>query len=97
MGKVTSIYLSDEEVTELKKFCEKNQCSQYAVLKMALRELLFEPHPKREDTGEREKKEKVVGKNEEQSGQNQEIERKQYPKTDARDILKYLFSKTKSK
>ncbi len=40
MGKITSIYLTDEEVAELKKFCSENQCSQYSVLKTALKELL---------------------------------------------------------
>ena len=41
MGKITSIYLTDEEASELKKFCEANQCSQYSALKLALRDLLF--------------------------------------------------------
>ena len=40
MGKITSIYLTDEEAKQLEKFCEKNQCTQYSALKTALRELL---------------------------------------------------------
>ena len=43
MGKITSIYLTDEESKELQKFCEENQCTQYNALKTALRELLFKP------------------------------------------------------
>ena len=43
MGKMTSIYLTDEEVAELKKFCNENQCTQYSALKTALRELLCKP------------------------------------------------------
>jgi hypothetical protein len=37
-GKFTSIYLTDEEASELKRYC--HQCSQYSVLKTALREFL---------------------------------------------------------
>ena len=40
MGKVTTIYLTDEEVIELKKFCEDNNCTQYSAIKTALREIL---------------------------------------------------------
>jgi hypothetical protein len=40
MGKLTSIYLTDEEFAELKKFCEENQCSQYSAIKTAVRELV---------------------------------------------------------
>jgi hypothetical protein len=43
MGKITSIYLTDKEVAELKKFCEENQCTQYSALKTALRELTSKP------------------------------------------------------
>ena len=43
MGKLTSIYLTDKEVAELKKFCNENQCTQYSALKTALRELLSKP------------------------------------------------------
>ena len=43
MGKITSIYLTDEEATELKKFCDENQCTKYSALKTALRELLSKP------------------------------------------------------
>ena len=40
LGKVTSIYLSDEEAAELKKFCEENNCTQYAVIKTAMKEMI---------------------------------------------------------
>jgi len=43
MAKITSIYLTDEEASELKRFCDENQCTQYSAIKMALRELLFKP------------------------------------------------------
>jgi Holliday junction resolvase len=43
MGKVTSIYLTDEEIAELKKFCNENQCTQYLALKTAISELLSKP------------------------------------------------------
>jgi len=43
MGKITSIYLTDEESMKLKKFCNENQCTQYSVLKTALKELLSKP------------------------------------------------------
>jgi len=43
MGKVASIYLTDEEIAELKKFCNENQCTQYLALKTALNELLYRP------------------------------------------------------
>ena len=41
MGKMTSIYLTDEEASDLETYCEENQCSQYSVLKIALREFLY--------------------------------------------------------
>ena len=40
MGKITSIYLTDEKAKQLEKFCEENQCTQYSALKRALREML---------------------------------------------------------
>ena len=40
MGKITSIYLTDEEAVELKKFCEDNQCTQYSALKSAIKEII---------------------------------------------------------
>ena len=40
MGKMTSIYVTDEEAVELKKFCEDNQCTQYSALKSARREIV---------------------------------------------------------
>ena len=43
MAKVITIYLSGEEVKALEKFCDKNNCSQYATLKTALKELLYKP------------------------------------------------------
>jgi hypothetical protein len=43
LGKVVTIYLSDEEVISLKDFCDENQCSQYSALKTAVKELLHKP------------------------------------------------------
>lgn len=43
MGKITSIYLTENEAKQLEKFCEENQCTQYSALKTALRELLLTP------------------------------------------------------
>ena len=39
MGKINTIYLSNEEVEKLEKFCEENRCTQYSAMKMAIREL----------------------------------------------------------
>jgi hypothetical protein len=43
MGKIVTIYLSDRESSELKAFCDENQCTQYSALKTAVRELLSKP------------------------------------------------------
>jgi len=43
MGKITSIYLTDEEAIQLKKFCDENQCTKYSALKIAVKELLSKP------------------------------------------------------
>ena len=40
MGRVVTIYLSDDEVKELKDFCDENQCTQYSALKTAVKQLL---------------------------------------------------------
>lgn len=40
MGKMTSIYLTDQEVADLERFCEENQCTKYSALKTALRQLV---------------------------------------------------------
>jgi Holliday junction resolvase len=47
MGKMTSIYLTDEEAAELKKFCSENQCTLYSAVKTAIRELVFAPLPEK--------------------------------------------------
>lgn len=66
MGKLTSIYLTGKEATELKKFCNENQCTQYSALKTALRELLSNPVKKTEIVEEmettRNSSEKKTGK-----------------------------------
>ncbi|MGD8544568.1 MAG: hypothetical protein PVH12_00185 [Candidatus Bathyarchaeota archaeon] len=36
MGKITSIYLTNEEAEELERFCNENGCSQYSAMKTAL-------------------------------------------------------------
>lgn len=43
MGKVVTIYLSDEEASDLKGFCDENQCTQYSALKTAVKQLLYRP------------------------------------------------------
>ena len=43
MGKVTSIYLTDEEAAELERFCEETLCTQYSAIKTALRGLYAIP------------------------------------------------------
>jgi hypothetical protein len=40
MGKITTIYLTDNESIRLKKFCDENQCTQYSALKTAVKELI---------------------------------------------------------
>lgn len=39
MGKMISVYLTDEEAKQLQKFCQDNQCTQYSTVKTAIREL----------------------------------------------------------
>jgi hypothetical protein len=41
MGKVVTIYLSDEETRDLKDFCDTNRCTQYGALKTAVKQLLY--------------------------------------------------------
>ena len=43
MGKITTIYLTNEEAEELAKFCNENGCSQYSAMKTALKQLLSRP------------------------------------------------------
>jgi len=40
MAKVVTIYLSDEEETALRRFCEDNQMSMYQATKLAIKETL---------------------------------------------------------
>lgn len=42
MGKLATIYLSDEEARTLTRFCEENRCTQYSAIKIAIRELTAE-------------------------------------------------------
>ena len=43
MGKIVTVYLSDDEVKDLKTFCDDNRCTQYSALKTAVKELLSKP------------------------------------------------------
>ena len=43
MGKVVTIYLSDDEARSLKGFCDENRCTQYSALKTAVKQLLYRP------------------------------------------------------
>ncbi|EMR73924.1 hypothetical protein MCGE09_00422 [Thaumarchaeota archaeon SCGC AB-539-E09] len=50
MGKIVTIYLSDKEADELKKFCDENQCTQYSALKVTVKQILSEPMQREEVT-----------------------------------------------
>ena len=43
MGKVVTLYLSDDAARDLKEFCDENQCTQYSALKTAVRQILSKP------------------------------------------------------
>ncbi len=43
MGKIVTVYLSDEEAKDLKTFCDDNRCTQYSALKTAVKELISKP------------------------------------------------------
>jgi hypothetical protein len=49
MGKVVTIYLSDDEARGLRDFCDENQCTQYSALKTAVKQLLHKPLNMHED------------------------------------------------
>jgi hypothetical protein len=89
MGKMTSIYLTDEEESELKKYCEEHQCSQYSVLKTALREFLsnFRVEHVEENQLEVEEQEDYEGE------EDREEEEQQEKKVDINDFLRRLLGK----
>jgi hypothetical protein len=43
LGKIVTIYLSDDEARDLREFCDESRCTQYSVLKTAVRQLLYRP------------------------------------------------------
>jgi len=43
LGKMVSVYLTDGEADDLRRFCESHGCTQYSALKTALHELLSKP------------------------------------------------------
>ena len=43
MGKIVTIYLTDDEARELKTFCDENQCTRYSALKTAVKQILSQP------------------------------------------------------
>jgi len=45
MGKIVTVYLTDDETKNLTRFCEENACSQYTAIKTGL-ELLNRPRGK---------------------------------------------------
>ena len=49
MGKIVTIYLSDEEARELRDFCDENQCTQYSALKTAVKQILCAPMQREEE------------------------------------------------
>jgi Holliday junction resolvase len=44
LGKIVTIYLSDDEARDLKEFCDESRCTQYSALKTAVRQLLYRPN-----------------------------------------------------
>ena len=43
MGKIVTIYLSNDEARRLQEFCDANKCTQYSALKTAVKQILSEP------------------------------------------------------
>ena len=90
MGKIASIYLTDEESDELKKFCEENQCTQYSAIKIALKELLTKPVKATEVPLEKEIKQETI----QSPGNTEGTEKKEETSTDVlRRLLKYTRKK----
>ena len=75
MGKMTSIYLTDEEASDLESYCEENQCSQYSVLKTALRDFLSNAKAEslEKDVEQEEDSEELSEQEEEQQNRKEEI------------------------
>ena len=63
MGKIVTVYLSDDEVKDLKIFCDENRCTQYSALKTAVKELISKPIEKPEDKQEVPIEKKVMDRN----------------------------------
>ena len=80
MGKVTSIYLTDEEAAMLKEFCSANGCTQYTAIKTALRDML---------AGSIDKKEEETGEPTREDESDHE-ERKTEQNSDKKGLLKLL-------
>jgi len=73
MGKIVTIYLTDEETIGLRKFCEENACSQYTAIKTGLRELLHQSKAQK-PTIEHEQEAKEVSEKADDSGTGQQSE-----------------------
>jgi len=43
LGKIVTVYLTDDEASDLRSFCDENQCTQYSAQKTALRDLIYKP------------------------------------------------------
>jgi hypothetical protein len=41
MGKIVTIYLSDDEASKLREFCDGNRCTQYSALKTARAKIII--------------------------------------------------------
>jgi Holliday junction resolvase len=95
MGKVTSIYLTDEEVVELKKFCNENQCTQYLALKTALNELLSKPVKKTSEDSLATEKKGTVTLSSLVRALNEPAEKKDHP--EKKDSLSTLLNRLASK
>jgi hypothetical protein len=101
VGKVVTIYLSDEETQDLKDFCDENQCTQYSALKTAVKQLLYRPvesdydEPRVEDTSIDEDQEEVS----ELIEDNKEIEEEEENKTKDRmtALLNRIIEASKKK
>jgi hypothetical protein len=88
MGKMTSLYLTAEEASDLEEYCEEYQCSQYSVLKNALREFLSNA---RIESG----KESVTIQENEGKEEQDEVEQ-QERKLDITEFFKRLLETSKN-
>ena len=94
MGKITSIYLTDEEAKRLEKFCDENQCTQYSALKIALQELISKPlkESKKEETSSKDRESpQQISESERQTENTNQIDESKYKHSTLKRLLrKYM-------